>query len=471
MFDFLKKKISGFIDNVVGKAKSKEDSGAVTDSEVKKIENIEEIPEKVSKGFGDIELVKEEIGTEIIEEKIVKEEKKVETPRKKQEVVKKDKEKAKEEVKKAVEKKMDEKKEKVVKEHSEKDIPTEIVKPKKVEIVVKKDEKIKEELEEKKTIGKEVAPIKEIAVQEPVKKKDEKKVSLSLITKVKSIFSNEVELSEKDISSVLEDFELSLLESDVAFDVAEQIKDDLRRELIGKRLKKGELSAEVNKVFANSIERIMGENKGVGIPERIAGFSSSPVKIMFTGPNGSGKTTTIAKIAKMLIDNGYSVVVAAADTFRAAAIEQMEIHGEKLGVRVIAGRYGADPTSVAFDAVNYAKAHKINVVLIDTAGRQETNQNLLNELKKMVRVIAPELKIYVGESIAGNSIIEQVSAFNQELGLDGVILTKLDCDAKGGTVISISKVTKVPVLYITVGQGYGDIESFDEKRIAENIAG
>lgn len=298
-----------------------------------------------------------------------------------------------------------------------------------------------------------------------------KKINLSIMSQVKSVFSSEVQLSEADVGGVLDSFELGLLESDVAFEVAEQIKQDLKTKLVGRKVSKPRLKEEITRIFSDSIKAIMAENKGSGVVERVRNASAKPVKIMFTGPNGSGKTTTIAKIAKMLVKEGYGVVIAAADTFRAAAIEQMEIHGARLGVKVIAGRYGADPTSIAYDAVNYAKAHRLDVVLIDTAGRQETNQNLLNELKKMVRVISPEIKIYVGESIAGNAIIEQVGAFQRELGLDGVILTKLDCDAKGGTVISISKVTKVPVLYVTTGQGYEDIEAFDEEKIARNIAG
>lgn len=306
--------------------------------------------------------------------------------------------------------------------------------------------------------------------KKPGEKKEEK-VKLSLATQVKSIFSSEVELSEKDISSALDDFEMELLEGDVAFEVAEQIKDELRNELVGSKMKKSELQQKIESAFFNSIKEIMSENTGMPILEQVKRIEARPVKIMFTGPNGSGKTTTIAKIANLLKKNGYTVVIAAADTFRAAAIEQMEIHGSRLGIKVVKGKYGADPTSVAFDAVSHAKAHNMDVVLIDTAGRQETNLNLLNELKKMVRVLAPEIKVYVGESIAGNSVIEQVDTFNRELGLDGVILTKLDCDAKGGTVISISKVTKVPVLYVTVGQGYEDIEEFDADRIAHNIAG
>ncbi|MEW6528749.1 MAG: signal recognition particle-docking protein FtsY [Candidatus Micrarchaeota archaeon] len=301
------------------------------------------------------------------------------------------------------------------------------------------------------------------------KEKKDVQIKLTLTTQVKSLFSDEIELKETDIHSTLEDFELELLEADVALEVAEQIKEELKSNLIAKKIKKSNLHQEVSVLFYHSIKSIMSENTGASILEQFNEIKTRPIKIMFTGPNGSGKTTTIAKIANMLKKNEYSVVIAAADTFRAAAIEQMEIHGNALGVKIIKGKYGADPTSVAFDAVNHAKAHNIDVVLIDTAGRQETNINLLNELKKMVRVIKPEMKIYIGESISGNAVIDQVGTFNKELGLDGVILTKLDCDAKGGTIVSISKITRVPVLYTTCGQKYNDIEMFDPDKIARNF--
>jgi fused signal recognition particle receptor len=147
----------------------------------------------------------------------------------------------------------------------------------------------------------------------------------------------------------------------------------------------------------------------------------------------------------------------------------MEVHAQRLDVKVIKREYGSDPTSVAYDAVNYAKAHAIDAVLIDTAGRQDTNISLLNEMKKMGRVVQPDLKIYIGESIAGNAIIEQVSSFNREVGVDAVILTKMDCDPKGGTMLSLSKATGVPIIYVGMGQGYDDLEPFDPKTIVDRI--
>jgi fused signal recognition particle receptor len=169
------------------------------------------------------------------------------------------------------------------------------------------------------------------------------------------------------------------------------------------------------------------------------------------------------------MDNGMTVVFSASDTFRAAAIEQAEVHATRLGITIIKSNYGADPASVAFDAINYARSHNIDAVLIDSAGRQDTNANLLDELKKMNRVAKPDIKIYIGESIGGNSIIEQIRAFNEAIGLDGAILTKIDCDAKGGTAISVSRSTGIPVLYLGIGQGYADLVPFDPHKIAQEI--
>ncbi len=194
-----------------------------------------------------------------------------------------------------------------------------------------------------------------------------------------------------------------------------------------------------------------------------------PVSIMFLGPNGTGKTTTMAKIAHLLKKNGISSVFSASDTFRAAAIEQISIHGEKLGTEVIKGEYGADPASIAFDAIAHAKSKGIACVLIDTAGRQETNKSLVEELKKIARVNKPDLVLFVGESIAGNALLEQVKEFNEAIKIDGIILTKLDCDAKGGNTLSILSETTIPVLFFGIGENYKDLIPFDANFIVSNI--
>ena len=194
-----------------------------------------------------------------------------------------------------------------------------------------------------------------------------------------------------------------------------------------------------------------------------------PFKILFLGPNGAGKTTSMAKITKFLQDNNLKVIWAASDTFRAASIEQLEKHAEKLGVRVVKHNYGADPAAVAFDAVKAAEAKGIDAVLIDSAGRQETNKNLMEELKKIVRVIKPDLKIYVGESFTGQALLQQAEEYDKAIGIDGFILTKIDCDAKGGTTISLLYKLKKPVLFVGTGQEYKDLEKFRPEFVLDKI--
>ncbi|MCX8194684.1 MAG: signal recognition particle-docking protein FtsY [Candidatus Micrarchaeota archaeon] len=291
---------------------------------------------------------------------------------------------------------------------------------------------------------------------------------ISLGTAIKSFFSDEITISEADVSDLLGELELSLIEADVAYEIAVQISEGIKKELVGKRVPKGQVEKSTREAIEKILVSLMENGKWFDLPQR-AKSSPKPVKILFIGPNGAGKTTTIAKVAKLLMGEGLSVVFSASDTFRAAAIEQTEAHASRLGIKVVKSKYGADPASVAFDAINYAKAHNIDVVLIDSAGRQDTNTNLILELKKIVRVAKPDLKIYVGESIGGNAMVEQIRTFNEAIGLDGAILTKLDCDAKGGTAISVAKTAHVPILYFGVGQGYGDLIPFDAKKIAQDI--
>ena len=194
-----------------------------------------------------------------------------------------------------------------------------------------------------------------------------------------------------------------------------------------------------------------------------------PYVIAFFGINGSGKTTSIAKLANMLKEKNVSCVLAAADTFRAASIEQLSLHAEKIGVRIIKHTYGADPAAVAFDAIKHARAKDIDVVLIDTAGRMHSNTNLIDEMKKIIRVAKPDLKIFVGESITGNDCVEQAKTFNEAVGIDGIILTKADIDEKGGAAVSVSYVTKKTILYLGVGQEYKDLQPFDSEVIIKGL--
>jgi len=302
----------------------------------------------------------------------------------------------------------------------------------------------------------------------PEEEKPKERIKLGILGAVKSMITREVEISEGDVKDMLDGLELELLEADVDMGVAEGITQELRAKLIGSRVPKANLHSFVAGIIKDTLVDVLTNEKAFDIVERVDA-SEKPVKIMFIGINGAGKTTTIAKVARLLMDNKKKVVFAAADTFRAAAIEQMSVHADRLGVKVIKRDYGSDPTSVAYDAVNYAKAHGMDAVLIDTAGRQDTNISLINEMKKMRRVINPDLTVYIGESIAGNALLEQVASFNREVGVDAVILTKMDCDPKGGTMLSLSRATGIPIIYVGMGQGYGDLERFDPQAIAARI--
>jgi fused signal recognition particle receptor len=194
-----------------------------------------------------------------------------------------------------------------------------------------------------------------------------------------------------------------------------------------------------------------------------------PFSVMFVGINGTGKTTTIAKISHLLQKNGFSVVLASGDTYRAGAIEQLEEHGRRLGVRVIRHKYGSDAAAVGFDAVEHAKAQEIDVVLIDTAGRMQTNRNLMDELKKVKRVVQPKLTVMILDSLIGNDATEQALTFNDHIGFDAAILTKVDADAKGGSSLSVSYLTGKPIIFVGVGQEYDDLQLFNADWFAEKL--
>jgi fused signal recognition particle receptor len=211
-------------------------------------------------------------------------------------------------------------------------------------------------------------------------------------------------------------------------------------------------------------------DEGFDIVEKVRA-SEKPFVILFLGPNGAGKTTSLAKTAFLLKENGLSSVFAASDTFRAASIEQLEEHGKALGIRVIKHDYGADPAAVAFDAIDSAKANGVDCVLIDTAGRQDTNKNLLKELEKISRVAKPHLRLYLDEALAGNALVERVSTFKDSIGVDGIILSKMDLDVKGGGVISVFRSTGIPVVYFGTGQAYKDLEPFTADEVMRRVFG
>ena len=284
---------------------------------------------------------------------------------------------------------------------------------------------------------------------------------LSKITKVK--------ISEKEFDIYAEELEMLLIENNVALEVAEKVIKELKRKIVGKEILKKEIEYEIKDIFKEILRGILMEPFNLVREIKNRQDKSKPYVILFCGINGTGKTTTIAKIASQLKENNLSCVLAAGDTFRAASIEQIKKHGEKVGVEVIAHAYESDPASVGFDAIKYAEKKHIDCVLIDTAGRMHTSKNLMVQIEKISKVCKPNAKIFVGESITGNDIIEQVKTFDLAVGIDGIILTKADIDEKGGTALSVGYVTKKPILYLGTGQEYDKIKVFNKEEFIKEL--
>jgi fused signal recognition particle receptor len=282
------------------------------------------------------------------------------------------------------------------------------------------------------------------------------------------------EFSDKDIDRVLNEFLLVLVQNDVAYDVAKKICDSLREKLEATQVRRFSDATEPAKTILREVLLDLLKGSGEEPFFRVLDESKGQQKtavILFVGVNGTGKTSTIAKMAFLLQRKGYSVIIAAADTYRTGSIEQIEEHARRIGVRTIKHEYGGDAAAVAFDAANYASAHGTNTVLIDTAGRMQTNKNLLEEMRKIARVANPNLTILVVDSLTGNDAVEQGRSFSEAVKIDGVILTKLDADAKGGSAISMAAIIGKPILFATVGQNYEDLIPFEPKAMVEKIVG
>ena len=275
-------------------------------------------------------------------------------------------------------------------------------------------------------------------------------------------------VQEKHLENVMWELELALLESDVAMEVVEALKAKLQQRLVGLRVaSRGEIAPTIEKALKASLVELLSLESFD--PQRLLAQDDGPLVVAFVGVNGTGKTTAIARLAHWLQAQGRSVVLAAADTFRAGAIEQLEVHANKLGCKFIAHQAGGDPAAVAFDAVAHAKAKHRDVVLIDTAGRMQTNTNLMDEMAKIQRVAKPNLIMFVGDALAGNDAIEQARQFHAKVGIDAVILTKLDVDAKGGAALSIASAIGRPIAFVGIGQDYEDLMPFDAAWVVERI--
>ncbi len=322
-------------------------------------------------------------------------------------------------------------------------------------------------------------PMREKGAQKPVGEKPRTGLTLpsekprkGLIRAVKRITGKE--LTAKDIDDIVWDLQVAMLESDVAVPVTDQIIERVRTGLIGKKIgMRTDVKKIADEVLQDAIKEALKSERKVDllkiIDEKRAG--GEPAVIVFVGINGHGKTTSIAKLTKYLMNHNYRVVLAAADTFRAAGIEQLEIHAERLGVEIVKQKRGSDSAAVAFDAISHARAKRMDVVLVDTAGRMQTDVNLMDEMRKIVRVTKPDAVIFVGDALTGNDAVEQARTFDQAVGITGSILCKMDADARGGAALSITQVTGKPILFIGTGQNYDDLIEFKPEIIINALFG
>ena len=326
--------------------------------------------------------------------------------------------------------------------------------------IFKKKEKIEEKILETKE---ELEVENFLKKEEQIEVREEKK---SFFLKITEKLTTKT-INEEKFNRLFEDLEIVLLENNVALEVIDKIKEDLKMDLVNVPLK-GNIENLIRESLKKSLEEILQETNFDLINE-IKNKQNKPYVIVFVGINGSGKTTTISKIANLLNKNGLKCVLVAGDTWRSAAIQQLEEHADKLNVKLIKHDYHADPAAVSYDGISYAKSHNLDAVLIDTAGRQHSNKNLMEEMKKIIKVTNPDLKIFIGESITGNDMIEQIKEFNNAISIDSIILSKVDVDEKGGAAISVSYVSGKPILYLGIGQKYSDLEKFSKNRILRSL--
>ncbi len=279
------------------------------------------------------------------------------------------------------------------------------------------------------------------------------------LSKVAEMLSR-TDLFSEDLETIEREATMILVECDVAFEAAEAIARLVREEALERRAKSKQIVEQ--QLLKEVLIKLFEKAKWFNLEEAIIKVrrTGEPVKLLFVGPNGHGKTTTIAKLGYRLKREGLSVVLAAADTWRAGAFEQLKQHASNIGVDIVGHGYGADPAAVAFDAVAYARKRDKDVVLIDTAGRLQTDIDLMEELRKIARVVKPDFKIFVGDALTGNDALYQAITFNQYVGVDGGILTKFDADAKGGAAISFVYAIEKPILYVGTGQRYEDLQPF-----------
>jgi len=277
-------------------------------------------------------------------------------------------------------------------------------------------------------------------------------------------------ITEEDFDKIWEEIEIYLLDINIAFDVCEKIREQLKNKLIDKEFTIFTLKETILETLISEVKNILKERESNFLEKLKEELKNNkPIKILMLGINGTGKTTTIAKLHHFLKKENISSVVSASDTFRAAAIEQLEEHSKKLGFKLIKHEMGSDPAAVAFDTVKHAESKGIDIVIIDSAGRMANNKNLMEELNKVKRVIKPNFIIFVGDSNSGSDLIEQINLFDQKLGIDGVILTKVDTDERPGSIVTTAYTIEKPIYFIGVGQNYNDLIEFNSEEVAKEL--
>jgi fused signal recognition particle receptor len=274
-------------------------------------------------------------------------------------------------------------------------------------------------------------------------------------------------ISEDNFEKIWVELEIFLLEINIAFEIVDKIKENMQSSLIGNKFDRFSLNRKIRAILEEEVENVLKDREAKFL-EKLSEYEK-PAKILILGVNGTGKTTSIAKIVHYLQKNNLKTVVAAADTFRAAAVEQLEEHSQKLNFKLIKHKGGSDPAAVAYDAIEHAKAKELDVVLIDTAGRMPNNSNLIMELQKVKKVSKTDFVIFIGDSISGNDLIEQINLFDQALGIDGVILTKVDTDERPGSIVTTAYSIEKPIYFLGCGQTYDDLVEFNSKEIAQKL--
>ena len=297
-----------------------------------------------------------------------------------------------------------------------------------------------------------------------------------MLDKIKNVVSNlskiavEKQISEKELDIVIENLKIDLLESEIPFNLVEKISENIKKHMIDRKFSRSDEFKEIIKnEFTKSIVEIFDKVEDVDLINLIKTNKDNPFKILIVCINGSGKTTTVAKIGYLLKENNISSVIVAGDTFRSGAIEQIKEHADRLNLKLISQEYGSDPAAVARDGVEYSKTHNIDAVIIDTSGRVQTDNNLMQEVLKINNVINPDFTIFIGDSLAGNDLVSQAQEFFKFTKFNGSILTKVDADVKGGAILSILSESSKPIIYIGTGQEYKDLEKFNEERFLSGL--